>query len=333
MKRLLTAALLALSSSVFAATLNPIQLLNPAGSTAGQAIVSTGASTPPAWSKVAATALAAQAANTVVANVTASSASPTAVAMPSCSTTTSALQYTSGTGFTCLATSANTVGSTYTGNLTFNYVGATNTRGLIWTNTGVNRWSMTNDGTAESGSNTGSNFALNSFSDAGSFINSPLVVNRASGAVSFSGLITPNSAIGVKGTATNDSAQAGSIGEFVSSAVGATGLTAGTPANLTSISLTAGDWDVTGSARFSPAGTTTVSTISVAVNTTSATLGGPGTTTTLNSSLTTGQPQILNAPTLRLSIASTTTIFLVVNSGFAVSTLTSDGIIRARRVR
>lgn len=45
--------------------------------------------------------LAAQAANTVVANVTGSSASPTAVAIPSCSAVSSAIQYTSGTGFSC----------------------------------------------------------------------------------------------------------------------------------------------------------------------------------------------------------------------------------------
>lgn len=47
--------------------------------------------------------LAAQAANTVLANVTGSSASPTAFAMPSCSTI-GFLQWTSGTGFTCGAT-------------------------------------------------------------------------------------------------------------------------------------------------------------------------------------------------------------------------------------
>ncbi len=113
MKRLISAAfaLLAIAFSAQAATLSPITLLNPAGSTAGQAIVSTGPSTAPAWSKVTATALAAQAANTVVANVTGSSASPTAFAMPSCSTTNSALQYTSGTGFTCYANSAVTTGT------------------------------------------------------------------------------------------------------------------------------------------------------------------------------------------------------------------------------
>ncbi|CAE6862049.1 hypothetical protein R69658_07665 [Paraburkholderia aspalathi] len=45
--------------------------------------------------------LAAQAANTVLANVTASSHTPTAVAIPSCSAAGSALNYTSGTGLGC----------------------------------------------------------------------------------------------------------------------------------------------------------------------------------------------------------------------------------------
>ena len=45
--------------------------------------------------------LATQAANTVLANATSSSAGPTAFAMPGCSSTSSALQWTSGTGFGC----------------------------------------------------------------------------------------------------------------------------------------------------------------------------------------------------------------------------------------
>jgi hypothetical protein len=96
------AALLALATSVaFGATLSPITLLNPAGSTSGQAIVSTGASSAPAWGGIGVNGIAAIAANTVLANATGSSANPTAFAMPSCSTGTSALQWTSGTGFTC----------------------------------------------------------------------------------------------------------------------------------------------------------------------------------------------------------------------------------------
>lgn len=100
MKALL--ALLSLvASTAFGTTLNPVQLLNPAGSTSGQAIVSTGASTAPGWGNVSATALAAQAANTVVANVTGSTASPTAVVVSNCVGTSSALNYTSGSGFSC----------------------------------------------------------------------------------------------------------------------------------------------------------------------------------------------------------------------------------------
>ena len=45
--------------------------------------------------------LASQAANTVLANATGSPASPTAFSIPSCSTSASALNWTSGTGFTC----------------------------------------------------------------------------------------------------------------------------------------------------------------------------------------------------------------------------------------
>jgi len=103
MKRIITGALAALlcASIASAATLVPVQLLNPTGSTAGQVINSTGSSTAPTWGNVAATALAAQAANTVVANVTGSSAAPTAFAMPSCSAAGNALRWTSGTGFIC----------------------------------------------------------------------------------------------------------------------------------------------------------------------------------------------------------------------------------------
>lgn len=116
MKRILFAAILGLSSiCASATTLNPIQLLNPAGSVSGQAIVSTGSATAPAWGGVGLNGIAAIAANTVLANATASSAAPTAFAMPSCSSSVSALNWTTSTGFTCntgLITAA-AVSSTY----------------------------------------------------------------------------------------------------------------------------------------------------------------------------------------------------------------------------
>lgn len=102
MKRLLTfLALTFAAAASFGATLNPVQLLNPSGSTAGQAIVSTGASSAPAWGNVTATALAAQAANTVIGNATGSSASPTAITVTGCNGAAQALQWTNGSGFGC----------------------------------------------------------------------------------------------------------------------------------------------------------------------------------------------------------------------------------------
>lgn len=95
-------ALLALvASTAFGTTLNPVQLLNPAGSSAGQAIVSTGSSTAPGWANVAATSLASQAANTIVGNATGSTASPTAITVTGCNGAAQALQWTNGTGFGC----------------------------------------------------------------------------------------------------------------------------------------------------------------------------------------------------------------------------------------
>jgi hypothetical protein len=55
--------------------------------------------------------LATQAANTVLANVTGSTASPAAFAMPSCSGANNALRWTSGTGFSCAASIALTSGT------------------------------------------------------------------------------------------------------------------------------------------------------------------------------------------------------------------------------
>lgn len=95
----LSAALLAFG--VNAATLLPIQLLNPAGSTNGQAIISTGASSAPAWGGVPVGGLAAIAANSVIGNATNASAIPTAVTVTGCNGAAQALQWTNGSGFGC----------------------------------------------------------------------------------------------------------------------------------------------------------------------------------------------------------------------------------------
>lgn len=151
--------------------------------------------------------------------------------------------------------------------------------------------------------------------------------------ISATGLISPTSTIGIAGTTTNDSAPFGSVGEYVSNTTLTTSITTGTVTNATSISLTAGDWDVSGVARFNPAGTTILSSQATGVSPTSATSAGFGTVNSLNFATAAGIGCQLVAPVARITLSATTTIFLIVVANFTVSTCTADGFIRARRVR
>ena len=141
-------------------------------------------------------------------------------------------------------------------------------------------------------------------------------------------------------SATNDNAPTGGLGEVVTQSVfsgSAVSLTSTTTANITSISLTPGDWDVDGVGCFVPAGTTTVQALQGAVSTTSATLptsGANGRFTHVQPSavLTTANP-CYSIDRVRVSIANTTTVFLVEQATFGTSTLTGYGTIYARRAR
>jgi hypothetical protein len=144
--------------------------------------------------------------------------------------------------------------------------------------------------------------------------------------------VTFNSTSGIIGTTTNNSAAALSVGEFVTSTAAAVGLTTGAVANLTSISLTAGDWDVWGTVGFTPASTATV--LFGGINSTSATLPGitSGVRLTMVQTFPSGQGQGGFVGQARFSLSATTTVYLVLRVDFA-STCTGDGYIGARRVR
>lgn len=154
-----------------------------------------------------------------------------------------------------------------------------------------------------------------------------------SGLITFSGGISPSQTIGIIGTTTNNNANAGSVGEHITNSASGVSLSTGVAANITSISLTAGDWEVMGSAGFSPAGTTTVTSLNAGISTTSAVIPSPPQATIYNLTFQTGGLQIFPVPTLRISIAGPTTIYLVSAAAFGVSTMTGQGQIRARRVR
>lgn len=158
------------------------------------------------------------------------------------------------------------------------------------------------------------------------------------GALNASGLIAPASAIGIKGTATNDSAQAGSVGELISSTVlvgSAVALANATATNITSISLTAGDWDVSGNVIENPTGSTSTTQFVVWTSSTSATAptapnqGGEA----LWAGTASGLPVGLTVGPMRFSVTGATTVFLSVQANWTTSQPGGYGYIRARRVR
>jgi hypothetical protein len=290
MLRRLTASLLLFFSAVaFATTTVPVQLLNPAGSSSGQTIVSTGASSAPGWATVPLSGLSSIAANTVVANATGSSAAPTAFSMPSCSTSSSALNYTTNIGIGC--------------------------------NTSINAATLVN-----------ATWASPPATGYGSTTPEPVAATT----ISATGLITPTSSIGIKGTTAADNAQAGSIGEFPSNFSNSTPVTSVTAVNCASLSLTAGDWFVSGTITYVPAAGTTTTNILAGINTTSATLpsSNVGAFNQLQATFSGGGAvQVISTPIVRVNISSSGTAYLIGYSSFSGSTMQCNGYMQATRRR
>lgn len=147
---------------------------------------------------------------------------------------------------------------------------------------------------------------------------------------------TPN----IVGTIAVGNASAGSVGEYVSSVIAsgsAVALTTNVGANMTSISLTAGDWDVWYIPNFIPGATTNITQLLASISTTSATSNTAGDSVSFTSYGSGGVVPGVNsgAPMLqkRINVSTTTTVFAVAQATFTVSTLGAWGSLQARRVR
>lgn len=298
MKKILPALVLcAVSITCSATTLIPVQTLNPAGSVSGQTIVSAGSSATPVWGSIGVSGIAAIAANTVIANATGSSASPTAFAMPSCSTTSSALNWTSGSGFGCnTAVNATTLGGVAAASYAL-----LASPSLTGTPTAP---------TAAVGTNT-TQIATTAFVSSSPTINTPTI----------------------NGVTNGSSAPAGAVGELLSATTTGTSITANTPANATSKLLSAGDWNVQCTNQFVSAGTTTSTAYWTSVSTTSAALSGSfSSTALLNVPTVTGVTETQVSPIVSINVSSPTTVYCVAQASFGTSTMTVNGSLFARRV-
>lgn len=313
-------AALLISASAFSTTLAPVQLLNPTGSTSGQAVVSTGSSTAPGWTSivdsviagsgialsgatgnvtvsiptngVALTQIAQQSANTLLGNATGSTANVTAVSVTGCNGAAQALQWTNGSGFGCnssVATSGANANITSLTGLTGNITG------------------------------TGSVVLATSPTIAG---------------LTVTGNFTPAQTNGIVGTTTNNNANAGSVGEYPTpSNLSGVSLTSGTAVTVASIALTAGDWDVQAVIQYVPAGSTVIASVISSVSPTTNATGGFPNTSSIGFSGSAGLSQQIASPVVRVSLASPATYYAVANAAFTTSTCTANGFIRARRIR
>lgn len=142
-------------------------------------------------------------------------------------------------------------------------------------------------------------------------------------------------ATGVAGTTGAGDASAGQVGEYISSSVSSStnipSLT-GQYGDLTSISLTPGDWDISCVVSYQANGATVTyagTGISPTAGNSSSGLNEyfeiPGPTAGLNNSF--------SIPCHRRAIATTTTFYLKTNVGFSVATPKYTCRISARRVR
>lgn len=138
-----------------------------------------------------------------------------------------------------------------------------------------------------------------------------------------------------QGTKNADNATAGYVGEVISSCVTAasgTTLSNGTAANITSVSLTAGDWNV--DALGGLTGTLTGTDFQAGVSATSGTLGTKGDDTAETPTTSTALADVtLAVPGVRKNVSSTTTVYLVEQASFSVGTAKGYGCIKARRAR
>jgi hypothetical protein len=166
--------------------------------------------------------------------------------------------------------------------------------------------------------------------------NNSVLVTNGSGVPSYSttvpvGLTLPQAPI--TGVTNASNATAGNVGELISSVVlfaSGVAILNNTPTNLTSISLTAGDWDVWGNIYFNNSSNSMTATVAW-TSTTSATQPDLSLECVQNSSgLINGAIQ---APYQRMNVSGTTTLYISGKGVFSGGTATMCGGIYARRAR
>ncbi len=339
--------------------------------TSGYVLTSAGPGALPVYATVPSTALAPQPANTLLANFTAGTAAPSAVALATCNVGLSALQYVAGVGLVC-----NTPVTTGSGAVVLN-----TSPSLITPNLGTPSTITLTNGTGLpvagiTGLGTGVGMALGSaVTGSGSIVldTSPTLTTPALGipssvtltngtglpvASGLSGLGTGvATALGaavtgsggivlatspsittptITGITSGSAAGSGVVSQVISHSTTGTAITSGATVNADSISVPAGDWDCWGQVLYLPTATAVVAQIAAGFNTVSATLAASPDSTYLGVTLATGTNGItsINVFTRVTNVSTTTTLFLTALAGsVTIATATVNGYTSCRRRR
>lgn len=140
----------------------------------------------------------------------------------------------------------------------------------------------------------------------------------------------------IPGVSTNTAASTGNIGEILTSTVAsgsAVNLSNNTPVNLTSLSLTAGNWDAECTAEFGGSlGITTALAVG-ATNTTGALIDGVSgfAQATFGATITPSNGVVIPTGRFHVSLASTSTVYCVVRALFSTGAPTVYGQLRVIR--
>jgi hypothetical protein len=150
-----------------------------------------------------------------------------------------------------------------------------------------------------------------------------------------SGLV---SASGLKGATAGATIATGYVGEILTNAGTLASITTAQYNDRGTITLTAGVWDITGTAGIDPAASTVVTEIRMGISSTS---GNSATglvayeNTLYNyfpAGFVPGGNIIYSLPVWRVNISSTTTYYVKIMAAFSTSTCSADGFIRATRI-
>jgi len=142
-----------------------------------------------------------------------------------------------------------------------------------------------------------------------------------------------------KGVTDGSDAASGQVGEYISAMVAAVSpvsLTNATPTNITSVALTAGDWDVRGLVVFRASAGTIATYIADWISAVSATVPprpNDGAMAELAISFPAGVTQSMPTGTARVSVGAPITVYLSCYTQFSVSTMGAYGFLGARRCR